>query len=101
MLGATNAGVQMRGTDEMSRAPFSYVDFEARIPARHPSRKIRQVVNEARAILDAECEVLYAHFGRPSIPSRRPLRASLIKITYSVRSERQLMAQLQYDLLFR
>ena len=91
----------MRGTDETSGSLFSYVDLEARIPARHPLRKIRQVVNEALASLDAEFEVLYTDFGRPSIAPERLIRASLIQILFSVRSERQLMEQMQYNLLFR
>ena len=91
----------MRGTDEASGSLFSYVDLEARIPARHPLRKIRQVVNDALASLDAEFEALYTDFGRPSIPAERLIRASLIQILFSVRSERQLMEQMQYNLLFR
>jgi transposase len=94
-------GVMMRGTDETSGSLFSYVDLEERIPARHPLRKIRQVVNDARARLDAEFEALYADFGRPSIAPERLIRASLLQILFSVRSERQLMEQLQYNLLFR
>jgi transposase len=95
------AGVVMRGTDEASGSLFSYVDLEARIPARHPLRKIRQVVNDALASLDAEFAALYTDFGRPSIPPERLIRAGLIQILFSVRSERQLMEQMQYNLLFR
>jgi transposase len=91
----------MRGTDGASGSLFSYVDLEARVPARHPLRKIRQVVNEALASLDAEFEALYTDFGRPSIAPERLIRASLIQILFSVRSERQLMEQMQYNLLFR
>lgn len=91
----------MRGSDEASGSLFSYVDLEARIPARHPLRKIRQVVNEALASLDAEFDALYTDFGRPSIPPERLIRASLIQILFSIRSERQLMEQMQYNLLFR
>ncbi|WP_353351916.1 transposase, partial [Aquicoccus sp. SU-CL01552] len=74
---------------------------EERIPARHPLRKIRQVVNDALASLDAEFEALYTDFGRPSIAPERLIRASLLQILFSVRSERQLMEQMQYNLLFR
>jgi hypothetical protein len=95
------AGVVMRGADETSGSLFSYVDLEARIPARHPLRKIRQVVNDALASLDTEFEALYIDFGRPSIPPERLIRASLIQILFSVRSERQLMEQMEYNLLFR
>jgi transposase len=91
----------MRGTDETSGSLFSYVDLEARIPARHPLRKIRQVVNEALASLDAEFEALYTDFGRPSIAPERLIRASLVQILFSIRSERQLMEQIEYNLLFR
>ena len=91
----------MRGTDETSGSLFSYVDLEERIPARHPLRTIRQVVNDALASLDAEFEALYTDFGRPSIAPERLMRASLIQILFSVRSERQLMEQMQYNLLFR
>lgn len=85
----------MRGTDETSGSLFSYVDLEERIPARHPLRKIRQVVNDALASLDAEFETLYTDFGRPSIPPERLVRASLLQILFSVRSERQLMEQME------
>lgn len=85
----------------MSGSLFSYVDLEERIPARHPLRKIRQVVNDALASLDADFEGLYTDFGRPSIAPERLIRASLLQILFSVRSERQLMEQMQYNLLFR
>jgi transposase len=90
----------MRGTDQAAGSLFSYVDL-ARVPARHPLRKIRQVVNEALASLDAEFDHLYAADGRPSIAPERLIRASLIQILFSIRSERQLMEQMQYNLLFR
>lgn len=91
----------MRGTDEKSGSLFSYVDLEERIPARHPLRKIRQVVNDALASLDGDFDDLYVDFGRPSIAPERLIRASLLQILFSVRSERQLMEQMQYNLLFR
>ena len=91
----------MRGTDETSGSLFSYVDIEGRIPARHPLRRIRQVVNDALSRLDADFEALYVGFGRPSIAPEQLIRASLIQILFSVRSERQLMEQLHYNLMFR
>ena len=91
----------MRGTDKASGSLFSYVDLEERIPARHPLRKVQQVVNEALASLDADFAAVYTDFGRPSIAPERLIRASLIQILFSVRSERQLMEQMQYNLLFR
>ena len=91
----------MRGTDEATGSLFSYVDLEERIPVRHPLRKVRRIVDDALASLDAEFDRLYAAEGRPSIAPERLLRASLIQILFSVRSERQLMEQMQYNLLFR
>ncbi len=91
----------MRGTDEASGSLFSFVDLEERIPVKHPLRKIREVVNDALASLDAEFRALYTDFGRPSIAPERLIRASLIQILFSVRSERQLMEQMQYNLMFR
>ncbi|SUZ33385.1 hypothetical protein ROE7235_03155 [Roseibaca ekhonensis] len=99
----------MRGTDEASGSLYSFVDLEERIPARHPLRRIRQVVNDALASLDAKFEALYTDFGRPSVPSERLIRASLIQILFSIRSPRrrafdttrQLTEQIQYNLLFR
>lgn len=89
------------GTDEASGSLFSFVDLEERIPLRHPLRKIWQVVNDALASLDVEYEALYIDLGRPSIAPERLIRASLIQILFSVRSERQLMEQMQYNLLVR
>ena len=91
----------MRGTDEVTGSLFSYVNLEERIPAGHPLRKVREIVNEALASLDAEFDRLYSAEGRPSIAPERLLRASLIQILFSVRSERQLMEQMRYNLLFR
>jgi len=91
----------MRGTDAASGALFSYVDLEERIPSGHPLRKIRQIVNDALASLDAEFDALYTKEGRPSIAPERLIRASLLQMLFSIRSERQLMEQMDYNLLFR
>jgi transposase len=91
----------MRGSDAVSGALFSYVDLEDRVPAKHPLRLIREVVNEVLAALDADFSAMYAAFGRPSIAPERLLRGSLIQAFYTIRSERQLMEQLDYNLLFR
>lgn len=91
----------MRGSDDQNGSLFSYLNLEDRIPARHPLRTIREVVNAALAMLDADFAGLYAGEGRPSIAPERLLRASLIQILFSIRSERQLMEQMQYNLLFR
>jgi transposase len=91
----------MRGTDEASGSLFSYVDLEERIPAGHPLRKIRQIVNDAPTSLDTEFDALCTDFGRPSIAPERLIRASLLQILFSIRSERQLMEQMDYNLLFR
>jgi len=91
----------MRGWDAKSEALFSYVSCEARVPKDHPLRPIRRIVDEALAALSPEFEQLYAKFGRPSIPPERLLHALLLQAFYSVRSELQLMEQLDYNLLFR
>jgi transposase len=91
----------MRGWDAKSDPLFSYVSCEARVPKDHPLRPIRRIVDEALAALSPEFEKLYARFGRPSIPPERLLRALLLQAFYSVRSELQLMEQLDYNLLFR
>ncbi len=91
----------MRGGDVRSEALFSYVSCEARVLLDHPLRPIRKIVDEALGALSAEFEALYAKFGRPSIAPEKLLRALLLQAFYSVRSERQLMEQLGYNLLFR
>jgi transposase len=91
----------MRGTDERSGSLFSYVDLEARVPMPHPLRAIREVVNAALAQMSGDFAALYAPLGRPSIAPEKLLRASLLQAFYSVRSERQLMERLEFDLLFR
>jgi transposase len=91
----------MRGADERSGNLFSYVDLEARVPKGHPLRAIREIVNGALSALSAEFEAMYAPLGRPSIPPEKLLRASLLQAFYTIRSERQLMERLQFDLLFR
>ena len=91
----------MRGSDQQNGSLFSYVNLEERIPARHPLRKIKAVVDPSLASLDADFNRLYAGDGRPSIAPERLLRAALVQILFSIRSERQLMEQLEYNLLFR
>ena len=91
----------MRGADERSGKLFSYVDLEKRVPKDHPLRAIRRIVNEALADLDGAFAAMYAPLGRPSIPPEKLLRASLLQAFYTVRSERQLMERLEFDLLFR
>jgi transposase len=91
----------MRGSDEGSGSLFSYVDLEARVPKAHPLRAIREIANSALSELSGDFEALYAPLGRPSIPPEKLLRASLLQAFYTIRSERQLMERLQFDLLFR
>ena len=91
----------MRGQDAQTSSMFSYVDLEERITAGHPLHKIREFVNAALAALDATFAEPYSDEGRPSIAPERLLRAALIQILFSIRSERQLMEQMQYNLLFR
>jgi transposase len=91
----------MRGSDGRAGALFSYVDLENRIPAGHPLRAIRGIVNATLADLSPVFARLYAPLGRPSIPPEQLLRALLLQAFYSIRSERQLMERLDFDLLFR
>lgn len=91
----------MRGNETPSGSLFSYVSLESRIPSNHPLRAIKSMVDAALKELDRDFEQMYASQGRPSIPPERLLRALLIQVLYSVRSERQLMEQLDYNLLFR
>ncbi len=91
----------MRGGDAKTEALFSYVSCEVRVPSDHPLRPIRKIVDEALRTLSPELEKLYAKLGRPSIPPEKLFRALLLQAFYSVRSERQLMEQLGYNLLFR
>jgi transposase len=94
-------GHLMRGGDAKTEALFSYVSCERRVPLDHPLRPIRKIVDEALAALSPEFEKLYAKLGRASIAPEKLLRALLLQAFYSVRSERQLMEQLDYNLLFR
>jgi len=91
----------MRGDDNRTGELFSYVDLDARIRRDHPLRAIRKIVNEALAALERDFAVLYSPLGRPSIPPEKLLRAMLLQVFYTIRSERLLMERLEYDLLFR
>ena len=91
----------MRGEDARGEGLFSYVSCEARVPSDHPLRSIRAVVDEALEVLSPEFEQLYSKVGRPSIPPEKLLRALLLQAFFSIRSERQMMEQLDYNLLFR
>jgi transposase len=92
----------MRGSDRRSGELFSYVDVETRVRSDHPLRAIRSIVNETLEALTGEFDALYvAGAGRPSIPPEMLLRAMLLQAVYTIRSERQLMERLEFDLLFR
>lgn len=91
----------MRGAEEPQGAMFSYVSLEHRVPKQHPLRTIRKLVDAALMDMDGALTVMYSHTGRPSIPPERLIRALLLQIFFSVRSERLLMEQLNYNLLFR
>lgn len=92
---------RMRGTDRQPAAMFSYVSAEERVPRDHPIRALRSFVDEILREMTREFDALYARHGRPSIPPERLLRAQLLQLFYSIRSERLLMEQLDYNLLFR
>lgn len=91
----------MRGPDKRSGELFSYVDLEKRVRPDHPLRSIREMADAALTALSGDFAVLYSGIGRPSIPPAKLLRAMLLQAFYSIRSERQLMDRLEYDLLFR
>jgi transposase len=91
----------MRGADEQSGSMFSYVSLEQRVPPDHPLRAIRRITDRALARLSPKFGTLYINFGRPSIAPEKLLRALLLQAIYTIRSERQLIEQLDYNLLFR
>src|SRR5258708_7636221 len=91
----------MRGHDEQTGHLFSYLSPEQRVPADHPLRAIRQMTDRALARLSQKFTRMYSTIGRPSIPPEQLLRALLLQVLYTVRSERMLMEQLEYNLLFR
>ncbi len=91
----------MRGSDRCSGSLFSYVDLEARGRGDHPLRAIRSLVEAALEALSEDFSELYSGMGRPSIPPEKLLRAMLLQAFYSIRSERQLIERLEFDLLFR
>jgi transposase len=91
----------MRGTDSQQSSMFSYVSAERRVPRDHPLRAIRTMADTALSELSANLDRMYAVDGRPSIAPEKLLRALLLQVLYTVRSERQLMEQLDYNLLFR
>ena len=94
-------GWAMRGRGDRSESLFSYVRLEERVPADHPLRPIRVLADEVLAGLNGRFEGLYSGMGRPSIPPEMLLRATLLQAFFSVRSERMLMEQIDYNLLFR
>ena len=91
----------MRGQDAQQAQMFSYISAEKRVPADHPLRPIRKMVDRALKDLSPRFAELYSSTGRPSIPPEKLLRALLLQILFTVRSERMLMEQLDYNILFR
>lgn len=91
----------MRGKDELQAVVYSYINIEDRIPADHPLRSIRTMMDRSLEELSPQFDAHYAKKGRNSIPPERLLRALLLQVLFSIRSERQLMEQLHYNLLFR
>ena len=91
----------MRGDDKICGRLFSYIDLEDRVRADHPLWSIREIANAALAALSGDFAALYSGMGRPSVPPEKLLRAMLLQAFYSVRSERQLMERIEFDLLFR
>lgn len=91
----------MRGSDVQQGGMFSYVSLESRVPPEHPLRAVKALLDEALAGMSRDFERVYAREGRPSIPPERLVRAATLQILYSIRSERLLCEQLDYNLLFR
>src|SRR2546429_4421230 len=91
----------MRGADDEPGAMFSYVSLEERVPPDHPLRAIRRITDRALERMSPQFGTLYVKFGRPSIAPEKLLRALLLQALYTIRSERQLIEQLEYNLLFR
>lgn len=91
----------MRGQDQTSGTLFSYIDLDDRVPLNHPLRMIREIVNDVLVSLSSDFAAMYARMGRPSIPPEQLLRALLLQAFYTIRSERQLMEQLDFNILFR
>src|SRR2546421_4516608 len=94
-------GAGMRGAEYEQSSMFSYISAERRVPKGHPMRAIRTMADAALKQLNQRFEGMYAAMGRPSIPPERLLRALLLQVLYTVRSERLLMQQLDYNFLFR
>jgi transposase len=91
----------MRGTEEKQLKIFSYISIEEKIPQKHPIRPFRAMVNEILKDMDRDLDALYADGGRPSIAPEYLLRASILQILYTIRSERQLMDQIDFNIMFR
>src|SRR5271168_2013470 len=91
----------MRGEDRRSDGLFSYLRPDSRVPQDHPLRTIRKLTDEVLGALSTKFDALYSDVGRPAIPPEQLLRALLLQAFYSIRSERQLLEQLNYNLLFR
>jgi len=91
----------MRGDENQQEAMFSSVNLDPRVPTNHPLRAIRKMADQALAELSSHFDALYAPGGRSSIPPEQLIRALLLQVLYGIRSERQRMERIQYDLLFR
>ena len=91
----------MRGGDHQQSGMFSYISAEERVPKDHPLRAIRAMIDVALRNMGPQFEAMYARVGRPSIAPEKLLRALLLQVLYTVHSERRLMEQLNYNLLFR
>src|SRR6059058_3063725 len=101
MLASLTGAASMRGHDDQGAHLFSYVSPEQRVPADHPLRGIRQMTDRVLATLSRKFTRMYSDIGRPSIAPEKLLRALLLQVLYTIRSERMLMEQLEYNLLFR
>src|SRR5215469_662429 len=97
----SKGGYPMRGEDHQQTAMFSYISPEQRVPANHPLRKLRPLVDAVLTRLSPCFAAMYSRLGRPSIAPEKLLRALLLQLLYTLRSERLLMEELDYNMLFR
>jgi transposase len=91
----------MRGDKRLQEELFSYGSLSGRVPLGHPLRRVRTLADEAMASLEVRFDAMYSGMGRPSVPPEQMLRALLLQMLYTVRSERMLVEQIEYNLLFR
>src|SRR5712691_6625982 len=94
-------GARMRADDAEPETLFSYITPSQRVPQDHPLRRVREIVDKALEAMSGRFQKLYSRTGRPSIPPEKLIRALLLQVLYTIRSERQLVEHIEYNILFR